>query len=112
MFDAHQPGEVCPGVHIRGWAVLADNFSTRHGLNDSGPAAALSESLEHPEQTKIPPSCTIQLPSSAVVTFSLLRPQSEHLPFAGSCCVTRPMVPTSVPVNGGWWEAASGHSRR
>jgi hypothetical protein len=86
--------------------VLAGNLSTRCGLNVSGPAAALSESLEHPEQTKIPPSCTIQLPRSAVVTFSLLRPQSEHLPFAGSCCVTRPMVPTSAPVNGGWWEVA------
>jgi hypothetical protein len=87
-----------PWVHLRGWAVLAGNFSTRSGLlNASGPAAALSESLEHPEQTKIPPSCTIQLPRSAVVTFSLLRPQSEHLPFADSCCVTRPMVPTSAP---------------
>jgi len=87
-----------PWVHFRGQAVLAGNFSTRCGLlNASGPAAALSESLEHPEQTKIPPSCTIQLPSSAVVTFSLLRPQSEHLPFAGSCCVTRPMVPTPLP---------------
>jgi hypothetical protein len=40
------------------------------------------------------------------VTFSLLRPQSEHLPFAGSGCVTIPMVPTSAPVNGGWWEVA------
>jgi hypothetical protein len=87
--------------------VLAGNFSTRSGLlNVSGPAAAFSASLEHPEQTKIPPSCTIQLPSSAVVTSSLLRPQSEHLPFADSSCVTRPMVATSAPVNGGWWEVA------
>jgi hypothetical protein len=37
------------------------------------------------------------------VTSSLLRPQSEHLPFADSSCVTRPMVATSAPVNGGWW---------
>lgn len=87
--------------------MLAGNFSTRSGLlNVSGAAAAMSETLEHPEQTKIPPSCTIQSPSSAVVTFSLLRPHSEHLPFAGSCCVTRPIVPRSAPVNGGWWEIA------
>jgi len=87
--------------------VLARNFSTRSGLlNASGAAAALSASLEHPEQTKTPPSCTIQLPSSAVVTSSLLQPQSEHLPFADSCCVTRPMVPTPPPLNGGWWEVA------
>lgn len=78
--------------------MLAGNFSTRSGLlNASGPAAALSESLEHPERAKIPPSCMIQLPSSAVVTSSLLRPQSEHLPFVDSCCVTRPMVSTSAP---------------
>lgn len=81
--------------------------STRSGVRKvAGPAAAFSASLEHCEQTTTPPSCTIQLPSSAVVTFSLLRPQSEQLPFAGSCCVTRPMVPTSAPVNGGWWEVA------
>jgi hypothetical protein len=87
-----------PWVHLRGWAVLAGNFSTRSGLrNASGAAAALSASLEHPEQTKTAPSCTIQLPSSAVVTSSLLQPQSEHLPFADSCCVTRPMVPTPPP---------------
>jgi hypothetical protein len=35
--------------------------------------------------------------ASAVVTSSLLQPQSEHLPFADSCCVTRPMVPTPPP---------------
>jgi hypothetical protein len=93
-----------PWVHFR-WTVFAADFSTRSGLLiASGPAAALSESLEHPEQIKIPPSSTIQLPSSAVVTFSLLRPQSEHPPFAVSCCVTRTMVPPSTPVNGGWWE--------
>lgn len=90
--------------------MLAGNFSTRSGLNDSGPAAALSESLEQPEQTKIPPSCTIQLPSSAVVMSSLLRPQSEHLPTAGSCCLTRSMVPTSAPVNGGWSEVVAQES--
>ena len=87
--------------------MLAGNFSTCCGLlNVSGPAAALSESLEHSEQTKIPPSCTIQLPSSAVVTVSLLRPQSEHLPFVGSCCAMRPMVPTLAPANGGWLQVA------
>jgi hypothetical protein len=73
-------------VHCRGWDVLDGSFSTRSGLvKVSGPAAALSASLEHLEQIKIPPSCTIQLPSSAIVMFSLPRPQSEHLPFAGSC---------------------------
>ena len=83
--------------------MLAASFSTRFGLLvASGPAAGLSESLEHPEQIKIPPARTIQLPSSAVVTFSLLRPQSEHLPVAGSCCVTSTMVPPSAHVNGGW----------
>jgi hypothetical protein len=36
--------------------VLAGNFSIRPRLlNVSGPAAAFSASLEHPEQTKIPP---------------------------------------------------------
>jgi len=87
--------------------MLACRFSTRSGLlNVSGPAA-LSESLEHPEQIRIPPSCTTQLPRSAVVTFSLVRPQREHLPYAGSCCVTRTIVPTSVPGNGGWSDVAS-----
>jgi hypothetical protein len=90
--------------HFRGWVVVAASFSTCFGLLvASGPAAAFSESLEHPEQIKTPPSRTIQLPSSAVVTLSLLRPQSEHLPIAGSCCVTSTMVPPSAPVKGGWW---------
>jgi hypothetical protein len=84
--------------HLRGWAVPADNFSGRSGLlNISGAAATLSALLEHPEQIKIPPSCTIQSPSSAVVTLSLRRPQSEHLPFVGSCCVTGSMVPGPPP---------------
>jgi hypothetical protein len=90
-------------IHFRCRAELAADFSTRSGLPTAFLAAALSESLEHPEQIKIPPFCTIQLPNSAVVTFSLLRPQSEHPPFAVSCCVTRTMVPPSTPVNGGWW---------
>jgi hypothetical protein len=61
-----------PGVHFRGWVVLDSDFSTRSGLlNVSAPAAVLAESLEHVEQIKSPPSCTIQLASSAVVMVSL-----------------------------------------
>ena len=61
-----------PRVHFRGWEAVDGNFSPCSGLlNVSGPAALLSESLEHLEQINIPPSYTIQLPSSAVVVCSL-----------------------------------------
>lgn len=79
--------------HLRWGAFRTGGFSTRSALLEACDSAALWASLAHRAHTKIPPFCTIQLPSSAVVTSSLLRPQSEHSALAGSCCLTRQWCP-------------------
>ena len=98
------PNVAASSGHLRGRVMATGGFSTRSCLSlNASVAPTLSISLEHPEQTTVPPCWTIQSPSSAVVTSSLLRPQSEHWPFADSSRVITPTVPTSSLVNGGWW---------
>ena len=80
---------------------LTGNFSTRaHVLNPDG-AWAVSASHEHVEQTKIPWSCTIQLPRSAVAVGSLVRPPRSIRPPLVRAGPHDPMVPAWASLSGG-----------